>query len=79
MIEFLKTNIDVFAWDACDAPGIDPAFICYHLNVNPSVIPKKQPSWRPSREHADAIKEEVKKAEELANEKTFQKLTGAIQ
>ena len=43
LVEFLKRNIDVFAWDACDAPGIDPAFICHHLNVNPSITPKKQP------------------------------------
>ena len=41
LVEFLKRNIDVFAWDACDAPGIDPAFICHHLNVNPSITPKK--------------------------------------
>ena len=41
LIEFLKRNIDVFAWDACDAPEIDPTFICHHLNVNPSIIPKK--------------------------------------
>ena len=34
LVEFLKRNIDVFAWDACDAPGIDLAFICHHLNVN---------------------------------------------
>ena len=40
LIEFLKRNIDVFAWDACDAPGIEPAFICHHLNVNPSITPK---------------------------------------
>ena len=43
LVEFLKLNIDVFAWDACDAPGIDLAFICHHLNVNPSIIRKKQP------------------------------------
>ena len=41
LVEFLKGNIDVFAWDACDAPGIDPDFIYHHLNVNPSVTPKK--------------------------------------
>ena len=61
MVEFLKRNIDIFAWDACDAPGIDPAFICYHLNVNPSITPKKQPPRRPSREHADAIRDKVMK------------------
>ena len=61
LIEFLKKNIDVFAWDTCDAPGIDPAFICHHLNVNPTITPKKQPPRRPSREHADVIRDEVAK------------------
>ena len=41
LVEFLKRNIDVFAWDACDAPGIDLAFICHHLNINLSIAPKK--------------------------------------
>ena len=57
LIEFLKRNIGVFAWDACDALGIDPAFIYHHFNVNPSIIPKKQPPRRPLREHADAIRD----------------------
>ena len=61
LVEFLKRNIDVFAWAACDALGIDPDFICHHLNVNPSITPKKQSSQRPSREHAEAIKEEMMK------------------
>ncbi|XP_023891252.2 uncharacterized protein LOC112003299 [Quercus suber] len=61
LIEFLKSNIDVFAWDACDAPGIDPSFICHHLNVNLSIIPKKQPPQRPSRENANVIRENVNK------------------
>ena len=61
LVEFLKRNIDMFAWDACDAPRIDPAFICHHLNVNPTIIPKKQPPRRPSREHADAIRDKVMK------------------
>ena len=61
LVEFLKRNIDVFAWDACYVPGINPAFICHHLNVNPSITPKKQSPRHPSREHADAIREEVMK------------------
>ena len=61
LVEFLKGNIAVFAYDACDAPGIRPDFICHHLNVNPSVTPKKQLPRRPSREHAEAIREEVTK------------------
>ena len=43
LIDFLKQNVDVFAWDAYEAPGVDPNFICHHLNVNPAVTPKKQP------------------------------------
>ena len=54
LVEFLKRNIDVFAWDACDAPGIDLAFICHHLNINPSITPKKQPHRRPLRCHLDS-------------------------
>ena len=61
LVEFLKRNIDLFAWDACDALGIDPAFICHHLNVNLSIALKKQLPQRPSREHADAIRDEVMK------------------
>ena len=61
MIKFLKRNIDVFAWDAYDASGIDPAFICHHLNVSSSITPKKQPPQCLSREHADVIKDEVVK------------------
>ena len=62
LVEFLKGNIDMFALDACDAPGIDPDFIWHHLNVNPSITLKKQsPRRRPSREHAKAIRGEVMK------------------
>ena len=39
LMVFLRKNIDVFAWSAYEAPGVDPNLICYHLNVNPAVIP----------------------------------------
>ena len=61
MIGFLRRNINVLAWDAYDAPGVDPNLICHYLNVNPSSIPKKQPPRCPSKEHADAFKDEVTK------------------
>ena len=44
LVEFLRKNIDVFAWNAYKAPGVDPSFICHHLNVNPFVTPKRQSS-----------------------------------
>ena len=59
LIEFLKQNIDVFAWNAYEAPGVDPEFICHHLNINPLISPKKQPPRRPSKDHAKVVREEV--------------------
>ena len=61
MIEFLKQNIDVFAWNTYEAPGVDLEFICHHLNVNPLIAPKKQLPRRPSKEHTEDVREEVAK------------------
>ena len=61
LIGFLRKNVDMFAWDAYDAPRIDPNFICHHLNVNPLATPKKQSPRCPSKEHTDAIRDEVRK------------------
>ena len=65
LIGFLKKNVDVFTWDAYNAPGIDLSFICHHLNVDPSVTSKKQPPRRPSKEHADAIRDKVRKLKQV--------------
>ena len=54
-IEFLKQNIDVFAWNTYEALGVDPEFICHHLKVNPLIASKKQPPRRPSKEHAEVV------------------------
>ena len=61
LVIFLKRNIDVFAWNAYEAPGVDSSFICHHLNVNPFVTPRKQPPRRSSKEHSNAVKDEVMK------------------
>ena len=41
LLEFLRANVDVFAWDPYEAPGVDPSFICHQLNVNPVVPPRR--------------------------------------
>ena len=51
----------MFAWSVYEAPKVDPSFICHHLHVDPSVIPKKQPPRRSSKNHSDAVKDEVTK------------------
>ena len=53
--------MDVFALDAYETLGVDPSFICHHLNVNPSIIPKKQPPRCLSKEHANAVRDKVMK------------------
>ena len=51
--------------------GVDPSFISHHLNVNPSITLKKQSSQHPSKEHADAIKDEVMKLKQVGAIKEF--------
>nr|XP_023882464.1 uncharacterized protein LOC111994817 [Quercus suber] len=61
LLAFLRRNVNVFAWNAYEAPGVDPDFICHYLNVNPPILPKKQPPWCLSKEHSNVVKEEVNK------------------
>ena len=61
MVVFLKRNVDVYTWNAYEAPGVYSSFICYHLNVSSSITPRKQPHRHSSREHFDAVKDEVMK------------------
>ena len=61
LIEFLQKNVDVFAWNAYEAPGVDSDFICHHLNVNLSITPRKQPPRHSSKDHYEAVKDEVTK------------------
>nr|XP_023929215.1 uncharacterized protein LOC112040561 [Quercus suber] len=65
LVEFLRRNVDVFVWSAYETPGVDPDLICHHLNINPSVIPKKQPPQRLSKEHSKVVKEEVNKLKQV--------------
>ena len=44
---------------------MDPEFICHHLNVNPLIAPKKQLPRRPSKEHAEVVREEVAKLKQV--------------
>ena len=61
LVDLLRRNVDVFAWYAYEALGLDPKFICHNLNVNPFITPNMQPPWRRFREHVEAVKSEVTK------------------
>ena len=49
LVDFLRQNVDVFAWDTYEAPGVDLDFSCHHLNISPAITPKKQPPRRLER------------------------------
>ena len=61
ILAFLRKNIDVFAWNTYEVPRVDPELICHHLNVNLTVLPRKRPPRRSSKEHSDIVKEKVNK------------------
>ena len=61
MVEFLRKNVAVFAWDAYEASGVDLNFICHHLNVNPSITLKRHSPRCLSKEHAEVVRNEVTK------------------
>ncbi|KAL2531724.1 Uncharacterized protein Adt_05075 [Abeliophyllum distichum] len=39
---FLKSNVDVFAWEHTDIEKMDPKFACHRLNTSPDIKPKQQ-------------------------------------
>ena len=44
---------------------MDPDFIRHHLNINPLITPKKQLPHRPSKEHAEIVRQEVMKLKQV--------------
>ena len=61
LIQFLKENLDVFAWSHGDIPGISPKVIQHKLNVNPERKPVQQRRRAFSLERDQAVTEEVTK------------------
>ena len=61
LMVFLKKNIDVFAWSAYKAPGVDLTLISHYLNINLAIVPRKQPPRCSSKKHSEDVKEEVLK------------------
>uniref|UniRef100_A0A2N9IDL4 Uncharacterized protein n=1 Tax=Fagus sylvatica TaxID=28930 RepID=A0A2N9IDL4_FAGSY len=55
----LMEYTDVFAWNPYEAPGVDPAFACHSLNVDPLIRPVVQKGRRISPFHQETVCEEV--------------------
>ena len=61
MADFLKANLDVFAWTHADMCGISLAIMSHSLFINPKHPPVKKMRWMLGQERSAALKEEVKK------------------
>ncbi|XP_024024716.1 uncharacterized protein LOC112092519 [Morus notabilis] len=59
--DFLRRNLDVFAWNHSDMEGIDSEIICHSLNADPSYPPKRQKRRPMNPERYEALREEVDK------------------
>ena len=53
---FLIWNVDVFAWNPYEVPGVDPEFIVHKFNVNPLFPQKRQKPRRSAKEHVEAVR-----------------------
>ena len=60
-VQFLKKNIDVFAWSDEDMPGIDPSVITHRLNICPSFKLVRQKKRVFTSERDNTIKDEIQK------------------
>lgn len=48
IVNFLRQNLDIFAWDHEDMKGINPTIACHRLHVYPTIRPRqKMPSVEP--------------------------------
>jgi ribonuclease HI len=61
LIDFLVSNVDVFAWDPYEVPGVDPNYIKHRLNTDPHSKPVQQKARRSAPVHAEAVQKEVEK------------------
>ncbi|XP_038977811.1 uncharacterized protein LOC120108299 [Phoenix dactylifera] len=54
LIEFLRSNMDVFAWSLADMPRIDPEVMLHRLQVKPTYRPvrQKKRSFAPKQQRA---------------------------
>ena len=61
LVDFLRTNVDMFAWSPSDMPGIPREVAEHALDIWPGSRPAKQRLRRFDEEKRRAIGEEVQK------------------
>jgi hypothetical protein len=61
LVTFLRENLDVFAWQISDIPGIPREVIEHKLGIDPAFKPIKQKERRYTPDRSEAIQLEVNK------------------
>jgi hypothetical protein len=61
LVTFLQANVDVFAWQPLQMPGIARDVIEHHLKIYPDARPVQQRPRKQSVERQNFIREDVKK------------------
>ena len=61
LVAFLRANIDVFAWQPSDIPGVPREVIEHHLAAYPHGRPVKEKVQKQALERQQFIVEEIKK------------------
>jgi hypothetical protein len=61
LVNFLTSNIDMFAWDPYKVPGVDLDYIQHQLNVDPHSKLVQQKSRRSAPVHAETVQKEVER------------------
>ena len=63
LVAFLRANVDVFAWQPSDIPGVPRKVIEHHFAVCPHARPVKQRVRKQAMERQEFTAEEIKKLE----------------
>jgi hypothetical protein len=61
LVTFLRKNLDVFAWQISDMPGIPREVIEHKLEIDPAFKPIKQTERKYTPDRREAIRLEVNK------------------
>ena len=75
LINFLTSNIDVFAWDPYEVPEVDPDYIQHRLNVDSHSKPVQQKARGSAPIHAEAVQNEVERLLQAGAIRELQYLT----
>src|SRR3954464_914977 len=63
LVTFLRANVDVFAWQASNIPGVPREVIEHHLAVCPHARPIKEKVRKQALERQEFITKEIRKLE----------------